>query len=114
LGTSISMVLTTIGAYVLSRKNVMIKTFLNVMVVITMFFSGGLIPTYLTIRQYQMIDTIWAIVLPSAISAWNMIVMRTSFAAIPDSLEESAIIDGANELVILTRIVLPLSKAIIA
>ena len=114
LGTTISMILTILGAFVLSRKNVIIKKPLNVMVVITMFFSGGLIPFYLTIKEYHMLDTIWAVVLPSALSTWNMIVMRTSFQAIPSSLEESAFIDGASELVILTKIILPLSKAILA
>lgn len=114
VGTSISLVLTTMGAYVLSRRDVKIKKLLNLMVIVTMFFSGGLIPLYLTVRSYHMLDTIWAVVLPSAVSTWNMIVMRTSFQAIPGSLEESAIIDGAGEFTVLIRIVLPLSKAILA
>lgn len=108
------MSLTVMGAFVLSRRNVMIKKFMNVVVVITMFFSGGLIPFYLTIKQYGMLDTIWCIILPGALSTWNLIVMRTSFAELPYSLEEAAMIDGANEIVILTKIILPLSKAIIA
>lgn len=113
-GLAVSMSLTVMGAFVLSRRNVMIKKFMNVVVVITMFFSGGLIPFYLTIKQYGMLDTIWCIILPGALSTWNLIVMRTSFAELPYSLEEAAMIDGANEIVILTRIILPLSKAIIA
>lgn len=113
-GLAVSMTLTIMGAYVLSRKDVMVKKFLNVIVVITMFFSGGLIPFYLTIRQYGMLDTIWCVILPAAVNTWNMIVMRTSFQSIPRSLEEAAAIDGASEWVILTRIILPLSKAIIA
>lgn len=113
-GLAVSMTLTTMGAYVLSRKNVMIKSLLNVIVVITMFFSGGLIPFYLTIKQYGILNTIWCVILPGAVSTWNMIVMRTSFQAIPTSLEEAAAIDGASEWVILTRIILPVSKAIIA
>ena len=113
-GLAVSMKLTIMGAYVLSRKDVMVKKFLNVIVVITMFFSGGLIPFYLTIKQYGMLDTIWCIILPGAVNTWNMIVMRTSFQSIPKSLDEAAAIDGASEWVILTRIILPLSKAIIA
>jgi len=114
LGTAISMVLTIFGAFVLSRKDVMIKKALNIMVVITMFFSGGLIPLYLTVKEYNMLDTIWSVLLPGALSAWNLIVMRTSFSSIPDSLEESAFIDGASEITILTKIILPLSKSILA
>lgn len=114
VGTCISMILTIFGAFVLSRKKVYIKTALNIMVVITMFFSGGLIPTYLVIRSYNMLDTVWAVLLPGALSTWNLIVMRTSFAGIPASLEEAAYIDGANEIVILFRVILPLSKAILA
>ena len=113
-GLAVSMTLTTMGAYVLSRKNVMIKSLLNVIVVITMFFSGGLIPFYLTIKQYGILNTLWCVILPGAVSTWKMIVMRTSFQAIPTSLEEAAAIDGASEWVILTRIILPVSKAIIA
>ena len=114
LGVTINMVMTILGAYVLSRHDVKIKKVLNVMVVITMFFSGGTIPLYLTIRNYHMLDTLCAIVLPSAINTWNLVVMRTSFSALPNSLEESAIIDGAGEFTVLVQIVLPLSKAILA
>ena len=113
-GLAVSMSLTTMGAYVLSRQDVMVKKWLNVIVVVTMFFSGGLIPFYLTIKQYGMLNTIWCVILPGAVSTWNMIVMRTSFQAIPRSLEEAAAIDGASEWVILTRIILPVSKAILA
>jgi putative aldouronate transport system permease protein len=81
---------------------------------ITMFVNGGMIPTYLVINKLHMINTMWAIVLPPAISTYNMIVMRTSFQAIPDSLVESAYLDGANDITIFSKIVLPLSKPIIA
>ena len=84
------------------------------MITFTMFFSGGLIPTYLQVRAYGLYNTMWAIVLPGAVSAWNMIIMRTAFLAIPDSLEESARIDGATNVTVLVRIVLPLSTAIVA
>jgi putative aldouronate transport system permease protein len=83
-------------------------------IVFTMFFSGGLIPNYLTVMNLGLIDSRWAIILPSAISTYNMIIMRTSFSSIPDSLEESATIDGANDITILTCIILPLSLPIIA
>ena len=108
------MIMSICGAYVLSRDDVKIKKVINIMVVITMFFSGGIIPLYLTVRSYHMLDTVWALMIPQAINTWNLIVMRTSFQAVPKSLEESAIIDGAGEFVIMTRIILPLSKAILA
>ena len=79
-----------------------------------MFFSGGLIPFYLTVRGLGLNNTRWAIIIPSAISTWNMIVMRTSFMELPASPEESARIDGANDFTILFRIIIPLSKAIMA
>ncbi len=113
-GTSINLFLTSMSAYVLSRKNLLWGRLLMIMVTITMFFSGGLIPFYLLIDQLGMIDTRWAIIIPGAISVWNLIVMRTSFMGIPDSLEESARIDGANDFTILFRIILPLSKATLA
>lgn len=84
------------------------------LIMITMFVNGGMIPTYLVINKLHMINTMWAIVLPPAISTYNMIVMRTSFQAIPDSLVESAYLDGANDITIFSKIVLPLSKPIIA
>lgn len=114
VGTAINMIMSICGAYVLSRDDVKIKKVINIMVVITMFFSGGIIPLYLTVRSYHMLDTVWALMIPQAINTWNLIVMRTSFQAVPKSLEESAIIDGAGEFVIMTRIILPLSKAILA
>ena len=113
-GTAINMIMSICGAYVLSRDDVKIKKVINIMVVITVFFSGGIIPLYLTVRSYHMLDTVWALMIPQAINTWNLIVMRTSFQAVPKSLEESAIIDGAGEFVIMTRIILPLSKAILA
>lgn len=114
VGTSINLLLTSISAYVLSRKGLLWGRPLMIMVTITMFFSGGLIPFYLLIDKLGMINTRWAIVIPGAISVWNLIVMRTSFMGIPDSLEESARIDGANDFTILFKIILPLSKATLA
>ena len=83
-------------------------------IVVTMFFSGGLIPKYLLVQNLNMLDTIWAIVLPGALSTMNMIIMRTSFMGIPKSLEESARLDGAGDFRILWSIMLPLSTAILA
>jgi putative aldouronate transport system permease protein len=114
LGTAINMIMTTLGAFVLSRKHLGVGNALMVFVVITMFFSGGLVPSYLLVSRLGMIDTVWAIVIPPAISTWNMIIMRTSFQGIPTSLEESAKIDGANDLQFLFKIILPLSMPIIA
>jgi len=114
LGTTINITLTSLAAYGLSRKNVFFAKPIMLMIVFTMFFSGGMIPNYLLITNLKLRDTVWAIVLPSAISAWNFIIMRTSFQAIPDSMEESARLDGANDFVILWKIILPLSSAIIS
>jgi putative aldouronate transport system permease protein len=113
-GTIINIFMTSIGAYVLTFTDWWYVKFLMIMVTITMFFGGGLIPTYLTVKSLGMVDTIWAILIPGAISVWNLIMMRTSFLAIPASLKESARIDGASEWTILFRIILPLSKAVIA
>jgi len=113
-GTSLSLVLTSMGAYVCSRKGFAFSRFIIFMVTFTMFFSGGLIPFFLLVRSLGMADTRWAIIIPPAISVYNMIVMRTSFAQVPDSLEESARIDGANDFIILFRIILPVSKAVVA
>lgn len=114
VGTTINIILTSLGAYALSRKNVMLSKPIMLMIVFTMFFSGGLVPTYLLIGKLGMIDTRWALIIPNAISAWNLIIMRTAFKSIPDSLEESARMDGANDFTILFRIILPLSLPVLA
>ena len=114
VGTCINVILTTLAAYVLSRKRFYLRHFFTFVITFTMFFSGGLIPTYLLVRSYGIFNTMWAMILPTAMSAWNMIIMRTAFLAIPDSLEESARIDGASNVTILVRIVVPLSTAIVA
>ena len=114
LGTLINLVMTTLCAYPLSRTHFQGRNFFTIMVVITMFFSGGMIPSYLVVYNLKMINTIWAIVLPGAISTWNMIVMRTFFQSLPNELMESANIDGAGEWRVLVSVVLPLSKPIIA
>lgn len=114
-GTFISIIITSLGAYVLSRKKLMWGNTILGIIMFTMFFSGGMIPFYLTVNNtLHLGDSIWALILPSCLSTWNLIVMRTSFSQIPDSLVESAQIDGANDFIILFRIVLPSSMAIVA
>lgn len=114
-GTVINMILTCLGAYALSRRNVMWKTPITLMIVFTLFFSGGLIPTYLLVaRTLNWIDTPWAILIPGAISTWNLLVLKTAFEQVPPALEESARMDGANDFVILFRIVIPLSLPALA
>ncbi len=113
-GTLINVILTAMGAYVCSRKNFAFGRFTIFMITFTMFFSGGLIPFYLLVRDLGMADTPLALIIPNAIAAYNLIVMRTAFSEVPDSLEESARIDGANDFVILFRIIIPVSKAVVA
>ncbi len=114
VGTLINLVMTTLAAYPLSRPRLVGKRFFMMLAMFTMFFSGGIIPMYLQVFRLGLIDTIWAVVLPGAISTYNLIVMRTFFSGIPNSLHESAHIDGANDLQILLRVVLPLSTPILA
>ena len=114
VGTTINLVMSCLCAYPLARKSFSGRKFFTMMVTITMCFSGGMVPMYLTVKQLGMMDTIWALVLPGAISTYNMIVIRTAFQSIPESLIESAQLDGANDLVILWKIVVPLSKATLA
>lgn len=113
-GLVLNMVMTSIAAFVLSRKNVFWRKPLTIFVVFTMYFSGGMIPSYLNIVDLGLLDSLWAIIIPGAISTYNMIIMRTAFASVPDSLEESAKLDGASELRIMWQIIIPLSKATMA
>jgi putative aldouronate transport system permease protein len=112
-GTALNITLTTVSAYVLSRKAYWIGK-LMFMVTFTMFFSGGIVPLYLTVKSLGLSGTRFAVILPTAMSTWNLIVMRTSFQAVPISLEEAARIDGAKDLTILTRIFIPVCGPIIA
>lgn len=113
-GTVINIVMTSLGAFVLSRKAFYWNKILLPMAVFTMFFNGGLIPNFLLIKALGIYDTRWAILIPTAISTWNLFIMKTNFLAIPASLEESAEIDGANSFVVFARIVMPLSMPVIA
>jgi len=114
IGTVLNMVITSFAAYALSRKDVLWRNPIMFMIVFTMFFSGGLIPTFILIQDLGMMDTRWALILPGAMSAFNMIVMYTSFQALPAALEESAKLEGAHDFTILFRIVLPISLPIVA
>jgi putative aldouronate transport system permease protein len=113
-GLLVSLTMTALGAYVLSRKNVMWNKVFMIMIVITMFFNGGLIPFYLVVKGVGLLDSLWSTIIPFSISAFNLIIMRTAFMAVPDSLEESAKMDGANHFTILFRIIIPLSLPVIA
>ena len=115
VGTLISVALTACGAYPLSRKDFFGRNVFMGLFVFTMFFTGGMIPTYLLVKGLGMLNTMWALVLPSAVSTYNLIIMRTFFqTSIPGELTESASLDGCNDLGIFFRIVIPLSAPIFA
>jgi putative aldouronate transport system permease protein len=114
-GTALNMVLTCLGAYGLSRPNVMFSRPILILILFTLFFNGGLIPTYLLVGQtLQMADTPWALILPTAINTINLIILKTAFESVPSALQDAARIDGANDFTILWRIVLPLSLPAVA
>ncbi len=114
VGTVIMLLTTSLMAYPLSIPALRGRRFVSVLLTITMFFGGGLIPYYVTIMQLGMINTFWVMVIPGAISAYNVIVFKTFFMSIPEALRESASLDGAGHVRILFQIVLPLSKAVLA
>ncbi len=114
VGTVINLAVTSLGAFVLSRKNVLWKNVVLFLIVLTMFFDGGMIPFFLTVKRLGLVNTLWSVILPFSVNTFYLIIMRTAFSAIPDSLEESAKIDGANELVVLVRIILPVSLPVLA
>jgi len=114
VGTAVSLFLSTILAYPLSKKRLKGRGVILGFIVFTMFFSGGLIPTYLLVNALGMRNTIWAVVLPGAISTYNVIIMKTFFEGIPTELEEAAAVDGMDTYGILIHIVLPLSMPIMA
>ena len=114
VGTFINMLITTMAAYGLSRKDCYWNGKIMKLIAFTMYFAGGLIPFYLMVKNMNLLDTYSGIILPVMVNTWNLIVMRTAFAGIPDSLEESARLDGANDWTILWRIFFPLAQATIA
>lgn len=114
VGVFLDLVMTSLGAYFLSRKRLMFKKPIMLMIIFTMFFSGGMIPTYLNLKDLHLTNTLWGLIIPVMISTYNLIILRTSFESIPESLIEAAQIDGAGHIKILIQIVIPLSKAILA
>ena len=111
LGTAINLILTVFGAWALSQKKMVGRRFFTLMCTFTMFFGGGMIPTFLVVKGLGLLNTIWGILLPGAVSTYNMILMRTFFRQIPESLVEAAELDGCKDFGVLFRIVLPLSLA---
>jgi len=111
LGTIISLTLESMFAYAISKKYYPLRNPLTLMIAFTMWFGGGLIPNFILIKSLGFMNSIWVYIIPKAMSVWNIFLLRNFFAQIPDSIEESAKIDGANEVSILFRLILPLSKA---
>lgn len=114
VGTAINVVMTALCAYPLSRKDFYGRNLFIFMVTLTMFLSGGLIPLYLVVQKLGLINSMWALVLPPAISVFNMIIMKTYFEGIPMALQESAYLDGANEVKVLFKIIIPLAMPVMA
>lgn len=112
--TVVSVFITLLAAYPMSRADFKGKGFFNTIFVITMFFGGGLIPTYLLISNLGLLDSMWAIILPGAFSVWNMIIARTYYQGIPGELQEAAEVDGANEITYYFKILLPVCTPVIA
>lgn len=114
LGSLFATFFTATTAYPLAKKRFKARGILSFYILFTMLFNGGMIPTYLLVKSLGLLDTLAALILPRAIGAWNIFIMRNFFANIPESLEESAKIDGASDLLIFFKIILPLSKAVLA
>ncbi len=112
--TVVSVVVTLLAAYPLSRADFRGKGFFNVIFIITMFFGGGLIPTYLVVSNLGLVDSMWAVILPGAFSVWNMTIARTYYRGIPQELREAADVDGASELTFFFKILLPVCTPVIA
>lgn len=113
-GTVVRMILTVIGAYVLSEKHFMLRKPMTLMIVFTMYFTGGMIPDYLLVNALNLTNTRWALIVPLAITTWNMIILKTAFQSVPSALLESARLDGAGEMRTLVQIILPVTKASLA
>ncbi len=114
VGLAVSMILSIFGAYFLSRKDVYLRKAITIFIMFTMWFQGGIVPLYIVVKEANLVNSLWSLIIPTAISTYNMIILRTGFAAIPESLLESARIDGAGHMIMLFRIVIPLAKATIA
>ncbi len=115
-GLAVNLLMTSLGAYFLSRKadHVKLQKPIMLMILFTMYFSGGLVPTWLTVKNLGLYDTRWALILPTAVNTYNMILLTSYFRSIPESLEESVRMDGGGHFTILFRIILPLSKPAMA
>lgn len=113
-GVAVNMVMTVIGAYFLNVKGPMFTNGIAMMIVFTMYFSGGMIPSYLNVRDFGMINSLWSLIIPGAINTTNLIIMKSAFAAVPPSLTEAAELDGASHIQILWNVMVPLSKATLA
>lgn len=113
-GTVIALFITTTTAYVFTRGDVPGVKLISILYIITMFFGGGMVATYILYKQMNLLDNIWVLILPASISAYNIVLMRNFFESIPPSMEESARIDGASNIRILFQIIIPLSKAALA
>ena len=109
VGTAGSMLMTILMAYPLSKRKLRGRGFLTGMVFFTMIFNGGTVPTFLVVREFGLVDTRWALIIPGIVNTWNMLLMRNFFYSVPDALEEAALLDGANQAQILIRVILPLS-----
>ncbi len=114
VGVCLSMLLSILAAFFLSRKDVQWKKPIMILIIFTMFFGGGMVPFYLTVNSYGLTNTLWSLILPSAVNTFNLIILRTAFFGIPDSLEESARLDGAGSWTVLFRICVPLIKPTLA
>ena len=114
LGLLVNMTMTVVGAYCLSLKHAMLMKPVSLLILFTMYFNGGMIPNYILIRDLGLIDSVWSLVLPGAISTYNLLVMRSAFSGVPDSLHEAAYLDGASHPRILVSVYLPLSQATLA
>ena len=112
--TAISVFITLLAAYPMSKKEFVGRNFFNVIFLITMFFGGGMIPTFILINRLHMVNTVWAILIPGAFNVWNMILARTYYQSIPKELREASSIDGANEIQHFFKIMIPVCKPIIA
>lgn len=110
----INILMTLFAGYFMASKDVMFKPLIQGLIMFTMFFSGGMIPAYLNIRSLGLYNSLWALILPGALSVYNSIICKTAIEAVPESLKESAYIDGANDVIILFRIIVPLIKATLA
>lgn len=113
-GTALGLVITTLGAYVLNKKDLIGRGFLSKLIFLTMIFNGGLVPTFLVLKGLKLTDSLWAVILPASINVYNMVLMRNFFDQIPHSIFESAEMDGCSPMRVFTRIVLPLSMPALA